>query len=36
MRISCFRPIEELVYNLVIAAVLLFDIVNITEGATRQ
>ena len=29
------RPISELVYNLVIAAVLLFDIVNITEGATR-
>jgi len=29
------RPIEELVYNLVIAAVLLFDIVNVTEGATR-
>jgi len=30
------RPVEEVVYNLVIAAVLLFDIVNIKEGATRQ
>ena len=29
------RPIEELVYNVVIAFVLLFDIVNITDGATR-
>jgi len=29
------RPVEEVVYNLVIAAVLLFDIVNIKEGATR-
>ena len=29
------RPIAEFVYNLVVAAVLLFDIINITAGATR-
>jgi hypothetical protein len=29
------RPVAEFVYNLVIAAVLLFDIINITEGPTR-
>ena len=34
--LSWSRPVEEVVYNLVIAAVLLFDIVNIKEGATRQ
>ncbi len=29
------RPVSEFVYNLVISAVLIFDIVNIKEGPTR-
>ena len=29
------RPLSEFVYNMVIAAVLIFDIVNVKDGPTR-